>query len=112
MFINYPLDDNIAIFKMECWNIITAWQAQQEESMLNIESITKGFADQVLLEDTGMQINSGERVGLVGRNGHGKTTLLNIIAGIDHPDDGKITYPSGYRLGILPQKIQFSQNSV
>ena len=80
--------------------------------MLSIESIVKGFGDQMLLEDASLQINPGERVGLVGRNGHGKTTLLNMIAGLDHPDDGKITYPTGYRLGILPQKIQFSYPTV
>ncbi len=80
--------------------------------MLQIDSITKGFGDQVLLDDTGFQINPGERVGLVGRNGHGKTTLLNIIAGTDHPDDGKIISPSNYRMGILSQKIEFSQPSV
>jgi ATP-binding cassette, subfamily F, member 3 len=80
--------------------------------MLSIESIVKGFGGQDLFDHTSLQINPGERVGLVGRNGHGKTTLLNIIAGIDHPDDGKITYPTGYRLGILPQKIRFSQTSV
>ncbi|MDD4273245.1 MAG: ABC-F family ATP-binding cassette domain-containing protein [Desulfobacter postgatei] len=80
--------------------------------MLNIESITKGFADHVLLDNTGMQINSGERVGLVGRNGHGKTTLLNIIAGMDHPDDGRIIIPSGYRIGVLSQHIEFSRPTV
>ena len=80
--------------------------------MLSIESIVKGFGDQTLFEDAGLQINPGERVGLVGRNGHGKTTLLNMIAGIDHPDDGKIIYPAGYRLGILPQKILFSKTTV
>ncbi len=80
--------------------------------MLNIESITKGFADQVLLENTGMQINSGERVGLVGRNGHGKTTLLNIIAGMDHPDEGQVIMPSGYRVGVLSQHIKFSKPTV
>ncbi len=80
--------------------------------MLNIESITKGFADHVLLDNTGMQINSGERVGLVGRNGHGKTTLLNIIAGMDHTDDGRIIIPSGYRIGVLSQHIEFSRPTV
>ena len=80
--------------------------------MLTIESLYKGFGAQILFDDAALQINPGERVGLVGRNGHGKTTLLNMIAGTDHPDDGKITYPSGYRLGILPQKINFSRDSV
>jgi ATP-binding cassette subfamily F protein 3 len=80
--------------------------------MLSIESIVKGFGDQMLFENAGLQINPGERVGLVGRNGHGKTTLLNMIAGIDHPDDGKIIFPTGYRLGVLPQKISFSEDTV
>ncbi|MCG8618770.1 MAG: ATP-binding cassette domain-containing protein [Desulfobacterales bacterium] len=80
--------------------------------MLNIENISKGFGDQILLEETGMQINPGERVGLVGRNGHGKTTLLNIIAGIDHPDDGRVSIPSGYRIGMLSQHIRFEKPSV
>jgi len=80
--------------------------------MLNIESISKGFGEQILLEDTGMQINPGERVGLVGRNGHGKTTLLNMIAGTDHPDDGRISIPNGYRIGVLSQHIRFEKSTV
>ena len=80
--------------------------------MLNIETISKSFGDQVLLDETGFQINSGERVGLVGRNGHGKTTLLNIIAGLDHPDEGRISIPANYRIGILSQHIRFEKPSV
>ncbi|WP_413914842.1 ABC-F family ATP-binding cassette domain-containing protein [Desulfobacula sp.] len=64
------------------------------------------------MNKTGFRINPGERVGLVGRNGHGKTTLLNIISGSDHPDEGNISYPSGYRIGFLPQKISFTETSV
>ncbi len=59
-----------------------------------------------------MQINPGERVGLVGRNGYGKTTLLNMIAGSDHPDEGRITIPGGYRMGVLSQHIQFERATV
>ena len=80
--------------------------------MLNIESVTKQFGNQILLDNTGFQINHGERVGLVGRNGHGKTTLLNMISGIDQPDNGNITYPSGYKIGFLSQKIKFSQSCI
>jgi ATP-binding cassette subfamily F protein 3 len=80
--------------------------------MLNIESISKGFGDQILIDDAGLQINPGERVGLVGRNGHGKTTLLNMIAGTDHPDEGRISSPAGYRIGVLSQKISFEKKSV
>ena len=80
--------------------------------MLNIEAVSKHFGSQTLLDQTGFQINPGERVGLVGRNGHGKTTLLNMISGSDHPDEGRILYPSGYKLGFLSQKIMFSQSRV
>ncbi|MBU8850019.1 MAG: ATP-binding cassette domain-containing protein [Desulfobacterales bacterium] len=78
--------------------------------MLNIDTISKSFGDQVLFDKTGFQINPGERVGLIGRNGHGKTTLLNMIAGQDHPDEGSISYPSGYRIGSLSQKISFTES--
>ena len=77
--------------------------------MLNIDAISKSFGDQILLDTTGFRINPGERVGLVGRNGHGKTTLLNMISGSDHPDEGNISYSSGYRIGFLSQKIVFTE---
>ncbi len=80
--------------------------------MLNIDGISKSFGDQILLNNTGFQINPGERVGLVGRNGHGKTTLLNIISGSDHADEGSVSCPSGYRIGFLSQKISFSKSRV
>jgi len=80
--------------------------------MLNIDAISKSFGDQILFDKTGFQINPGERVGLVGRNGHGKTTLLNMISGRDHPDEGTASYPSGYRIGSLSQKIIFTENRV
>lgn len=80
--------------------------------MLNIDAISKSFGDQILLDTTGFRINPGERVGLVGRNGHGKTTLLNIICGSDHPDEGNISCPSGYRIGFLSQKIVFTKKRV
>lgn len=80
--------------------------------MLNIEEITKSFGEQLLLDSTGFRVNTGERVGLVGRNGHGKTTLLNIITGKDHADEGHISYSTGYRIGSLSQKIEFEKPTV
>lgn len=80
--------------------------------MLNIDAVSKSFGDQILLDTTGFRINPGERVGLVGRNGHGKTTLLNMICGSDHPDEGDIFCPSGYRIGFLSQKIVFTKKRV
>lgn len=80
--------------------------------MLNIDNISKGFGSQILFAKTGFQINPKERIGLVGRNGYGKTTLLNMISGRDAPDEGSINFPSGYKIGVLPQKIVFSKNNI
>lgn len=80
--------------------------------MINIESISKGFGGQELFSDTGLQINPGEKIGLVGRNGHGKTTLLRMITGREEPETGAIRIPGDYRLGYLTQHIDFSQPTV
>ncbi|MCB2148171.1 MAG: ATP-binding cassette domain-containing protein, partial [Deltaproteobacteria bacterium] len=57
-------------------------------------------------------INSKERVGLVGRNGHGKSTLFRIIVGEEGYDEGAISMPKGYRIGYVQQHIQFTENTV
>ncbi|MDY0376264.1 MAG: ABC-F family ATP-binding cassette domain-containing protein [Desulfobacterium sp.] len=80
--------------------------------MINIESISKGFGGQELFSNTGLQINPGEKIGLVGRNGHGKTTLLRMITGREEPESGAIRIPGDYRLGYLTQHINFSQPTV
>ncbi|MBI9088811.1 MAG: ATP-binding cassette domain-containing protein [Desulfobacterium sp.] len=80
--------------------------------MINIESISKGFGGQDLLSNTGFQINTGEKIGLVGRNGHGKTTLLKMIIGLEEPDTGVIRIPGDYRLGYLTQHIDFTKTTV
>ncbi len=80
--------------------------------MINIESISKGFGGQELFSSTGLQINPGEKIGLVGRNGHGKTTLLRMITGREEPETGAIRIPGDYRLGYLTQHIDFSQPTV
>jgi ATP-binding cassette subfamily F protein 3 len=80
--------------------------------MINIESITKGYGDNILFNSTSLQINHGEKVGFVGRNGHGKTTLLKMITGAEEPDIGKIKMPNDYRTGYLSQKLNFSKKSV
>ncbi|MCP3898714.1 MAG: ATP-binding cassette domain-containing protein [Desulfobacteraceae bacterium] len=80
--------------------------------MINIDLITKGYGDNILFEETGFQINQGEKVGFVGRNGHGKSTLLKMIIGEEEPDAGTIKAPNDYTIGYLSQKLQFSQKSV
>jgi ATP-binding cassette, subfamily F, member 3 len=71
--------------------------------MIQLSSLTKAFADRVLLDAVSWQIDDGERVGLSGPNGAGKTTLLKMLAGLEEPDSGNIIKPSGLTIGYLPQ---------
>ena len=81
-------------------------------SMISAENLTKGFGSHLLFEEVNFQINSRERVGLVGRNGHGKTTLFRLIAGEEHPDSGTITIPKNYRIGYVRQHLEFTEDTI
>ena len=80
--------------------------------MITADNLTKSFGASVLFENACFKINRRERVGLVGRNGHGKTTLFRIIAGLDAPDSGKISAPKNYRIGYVRQTIAFTEKTV
>jgi ATP-binding cassette, subfamily F, member 3 len=80
--------------------------------MIVIENLTKQFGDHILFEDANFQINSRERVGLVGRNGHGKTTLFRILIGKESYDNGSVAIPKHYRIGYVAQQIVFSADTV
>ncbi len=80
--------------------------------MIRAENLTKSFGARILLDGVSFTVGSRERVGLVGRNGHGKTTLLRLIIGEEHADAGGIVIPKGYRLGYVEQQIAFSQPTV
>ena len=80
--------------------------------MLQVTNIEKSYGKQVLFDGVGFTINPRERVGLVGRNGHGKSTLFRMILGEEHQDAGTITMPSGYTVGHLSQHIHFTEDTV
>ncbi|MEI6125899.1 MAG: ATP-binding cassette domain-containing protein, partial [Pseudomonadota bacterium] len=80
--------------------------------MISIENLSKSYGSQVLFEEAGFKLNSRERVGLVGRNGHGKTTLFRMIVGEEHPDSGTIIIPKGYRIAYVRQHIDFAEDTV
>jgi ATP-binding cassette, subfamily F, member 3 len=80
--------------------------------MISIENLSKSFGGQVLFEDASFRLNSRERVGLVGRNGHGKSTLFRILAGRESADSGRIVIPKQYRIGHLEQHIEFTERTV
>ncbi len=80
--------------------------------MIRIANLSKSFGPQVVFDDVSLAINRGERLGLVGRNGHGKTTLLRMVLGQEHPDAGEILIPKNYHIGYLTQELDFTQQTV
>ena len=64
--------------------------------MITVDNMTKSFGEHILFDRITFKINSRERVGLVGRNGHGKTTLFRILIGDTHYDEGSLAAPKGY----------------
>ena len=80
--------------------------------MLQVTNIEKSYGKQVLFDGVSFTVNPRERVGLVGRNGHGKSTLFRMVLGEEHQDSGTITMPSGYTVGHLSQHIHFTEDTV
>ena len=72
--------------------------------MLTISQVTKAFAGRTLFEDASLQVNRGDRVGLVGPNGAGKSTLFSLILGDASPDAGKVSTEKSATIGYLPQE--------
>lgn len=72
--------------------------------MLTVSQLTKSYAGRVLFEDASLQINAGDRVGLIGANGAGKTTLFSLILGDSSPDAGTVSLQRGVTIGFLPQE--------
>ncbi|MBQ9584701.1 MAG: ABC-F family ATP-binding cassette domain-containing protein [Muribaculaceae bacterium] len=75
--------------------------------ILQVENLTKSFGYDLLFGDISFGLDEGDKVGLIAKNGTGKSTLLNLLAGIDNPDDGTIIYRNNLRIGYLPQTPAF-----
>jgi ABC transport system ATP-binding/permease protein len=72
-------------------------------NLINLESVTKAYGPTLVLESVSLGVGDGERIGVVGRNGGGKSTLLAILAGHEEPDEGRATRTSDARIGRLSQ---------
>ena len=72
-------------------------------SILNVEHLTHGFGDRAIFNDVSFRLLKGEHIGLIGANGEGKSTFMNIITGKLMPDEGKIEWAKNVRVGYLDQ---------
>lgn len=79
--------------------------------MLSVDNLTKSFGARTLFSDISFRINKGEKVGLVGRNGHGKTTLIRVLTGEQEQDSGNISMPRNYTIGYLKQQLNFTKST-
>lgn len=80
-------------------------------NLINIENITKSYTDTLLFDDASFSVNEGEKVGIIGINGTGKTTLLKMLVGIETPEKGKITRANNMVIRYLPQNPVFAENA-
>ena len=74
-------------------------------SILNVEHLTHGFGDRAIFDDVSFRLLKGEHIGLVGANGEGKSTFMNIITGKLQPDEGRVEWAKNVRVGYLDQHI-------
>ena len=79
-------------------------------NLVNLEKVSKSFGVRILLDEVSLGVGEGERIGVVGRNGDGKSTLLNLVAGRIEPDTGRISRGRGLHLGHLEQRDVFDES--
>ena len=73
------------------------------KNLLNLESVSKAFDIRPLLDGVSLGVNEGERIGVVGRNGGGKSTLIKVMAGIEPVDAGRVAKANSVNVGVLSQ---------
>ena len=78
--------------------------------MISITDLTVSFGGFTLLDGINFHISEGEHIGLVGKNGAGKSTILKLIVGENSPTSGKIMCPQGVTVGYLPQIMNYSKD--
>lgn len=80
--------------------------------MISVQYVSKHYLEQVIFDNISFNLNPRERTALVGRNGHGKTTLFRMLTGEEQCDEGIIAIPKNYRIGYLSQHINFTKPTI
>ncbi len=80
-------------------------------NLLSMENLTKSYGERILFAQVTFGVDEGDKIGLIGVNGTGKSTFLKVVAGLEPADGGKVTLASGVRVGYLPQNPEFDAAS-
>ena len=80
-------------------------------NILNIEHVSKVFGEKTVLDDVSYGVHQGDKIGIIGINGTGKSTILKIIGGLEEPDEGQVITQNGLRITYLPQMPEFPQGA-
>lgn len=79
-------------------------------NLINLETVTKSFGLKTLLDKVSLGVQTGDRIGIVGVNGGGKTTLLEVLTGIEEPDSGRVSHNSGLRMAVVTQRFDLDES--
>ncbi|MGZ7496224.1 ABC-F family ATP-binding cassette domain-containing protein [Corynebacterium sp. ZY180755] len=77
-------------------------------NLINLEQVSKSFGLKALLDQVSLGVQSGDRIGVVGLNGGGKTTLLEVLTGIEPPDSGRVSHNSDLRMAVVTQRAELN----
>ena len=80
-------------------------------NLITLENITKSYSEKILVDNISLGINEGEKIGIIGVNGTGKSTFLKIIAGMEEPDSGTVTKGNRVRIEYLSQSPDYDENA-
>ena len=100
-YVHFP---TVAIVKYSCTMAVN--------NLLNLESVSKSFDIRALLDGVSLGVNAGDRIGVVGRNGGGKSTLIKVMAGIETPDTGRVSKAGSINIGLLGQSDESDEDSL
>ena len=79
-------------------------------NLINLETVTKSFGLKTLLDNVSLGVQTGDRIGIVGVNGGGKTTLLEVLTGIEEPDSGRVSHNYGLRMAVVTQRFDLDES--
>jgi ATPase subunit of ABC transporter with duplicated ATPase domains len=91
--------------------VITPYDRRLMANLINLERVTVGYGTRTLLDGVSLGVEEGDAIGVVGRNGDGKTTLLQILTATRPPDSGRVTHTSGLSIGYLHQSDDFAADA-